>query len=834
MTAIDRLRDHWRDQGLAWKDGAGDTASAQAPGHSPTDRSITFRQIAGQVLMNSHADDKDAVLAELGLKMADLFDDPKGASYSYSDGRTVFRTPTKKFRQAGNTQGSALYRAELLAEHQTGIPVYVVEGEKDVHALESVGAVAVCSAMGAGKAAKFDWSPLTGHTVVIVADNDEPGLRHATDVLEIVEPIAEAVVMVQAATGKDAADHIAAGHGLDEFQVVDSPTAKYAESAELPTPLDRAVDLLDFPVDALPESIAAMVRTVAESSQVNAGMAGAMALGALSAAAGGYVEVEPRVGYREPVNVWPLVIAEPGERKSSVSEAMAKPLHDLEQVLAEQKAPLVAEAQTLKEIAEKAAEKAKRDAGNAADADKRIKLTADATGLAAAAAEMTVPSLPRIIADDVTPEAMVSLLADQGGKLAIISAEGGLFNTFAGRYDSNPDLSAFLKAHAGDRIRVDRKGRPSEFINSPALTLALMIQPGVLATASGNKLFHDSGLMARFLYAWPTSRVGHREVDTQPLDQAAQALYAQTVTDLATRLRARDDVQVLTLTDDADAERLRYAREVESRLADGADLAHIRGWASKVVGAAIRIAGLIHVTESRSTEISVEAMRAGVRFAEYFTTHALHVFDGMARGSDERAMARRIMKLVERRGPDKFGIFSERDLVTTSARSWLPTIDDARPALNLLVEFGWIEPVEPEERSGRGRRPSPKYRVHPSVWSAEPSPQNTRNTQNQGKRTSAVSNSADIADIADRSAAQGESSLTSHNANSADIADIAATPEHLCKVCDEPCNPRISAHVECLVTPPAVDPTSAPIVHTPGRKPGQWLGSGDRIGGDAA
>ncbi len=39
MKALDRLRDRWRDQGLVWKDGPGDTASAQAPGtRRPTDR----------------------------------------------------------------------------------------------------------------------------------------------------------------------------------------------------------------------------------------------------------------------------------------------------------------------------------------------------------------------------------------------------------------------------------------------------------------------------------------------------------------------------------------------------------------------------------------------------------------------------------------------------------------------------------------------------------------------------------------------------------------------------------------------------------------------------
>ncbi|MGF0257285.1 AAA family ATPase [Rhodococcus erythropolis] len=220
MTALDVLRGKWQENGLIWKDN-GDSASAQAPGHSDSDRSVTFRQISGQVLMNSHADEKEQVLAAVGLTTAALFDDPKGVTYSYGDGRTVHRSPTKKFRQAGNTSGTALYRVERLDQHQTGSPVYVVEGEKDVHALESVGAVAVCSAMGAGKANRFDWTPLTGHIVIIVADNDAPGDKHAQQVYEILEPLANGVVVVHAAQGKDAADHVAAGHGLDEFQPLD-------------------------------------------------------------------------------------------------------------------------------------------------------------------------------------------------------------------------------------------------------------------------------------------------------------------------------------------------------------------------------------------------------------------------------------------------------------------------------------------------------------------------------------------------------------------------------------------------------------------------------------
>lgn len=227
QTALERFRDRWREHGLFWQDRADGTACAQAPGHSTTDRSVTFRQIEGRVLMNSHADDKDTVLDAVGLTARDFFDDATGTTYTYRDGRTVHRSyrdnGRKDFRQSGNTKGRDLYRVERLDDLPTGTVVYVVEGEQDVHAIESVGGVAVCNAMGAGKAKMFDWSPLTGHTVVIVADDDEPGRRHALQVHEIVEPIAAGVALVTAKEGKDAADHITAGCGLDEFEIVDTP-----------------------------------------------------------------------------------------------------------------------------------------------------------------------------------------------------------------------------------------------------------------------------------------------------------------------------------------------------------------------------------------------------------------------------------------------------------------------------------------------------------------------------------------------------------------------------------------------------------------------------------
>jgi 5S rRNA maturation endonuclease (ribonuclease M5) len=153
--------------------------------------------------------------------VADLFDDEQAREiysprrdYRYPDGRVVHRKPNKDFPQTGNTKGNSLFHADRIGEASH---VYVVEGEKDCEAIELAGGVAVCSAMGAGKAHLADWSTLRGKTVTVVADKDDPGRKHAEQVAEILTGAAESVRLVEAVIGKDLADHVAAGKTLDEL-----------------------------------------------------------------------------------------------------------------------------------------------------------------------------------------------------------------------------------------------------------------------------------------------------------------------------------------------------------------------------------------------------------------------------------------------------------------------------------------------------------------------------------------------------------------------------------------------------------------------------------------
>ncbi|HPO04287.1 MAG TPA: DUF3987 domain-containing protein [Bacillota bacterium] len=81
----------------------------------------------------------------------------------------------------------------------------------------------------------------------------------------------------------------------------------------------------------------------------------------------------------------------------------------------------------------------------------------------------------RLFMDDLTSEKLTSVLADNNGRAAIVSAEGGIFDIISGLYNKSVNIDVFLKRHSGDTIRVDRIGRESESIIHPALTMLLTV-----------------------------------------------------------------------------------------------------------------------------------------------------------------------------------------------------------------------------------------------------------------------------------------------------------------------------------------------------------------------
>ncbi|MFD9135523.1 YfjI family protein [Streptomyces bottropensis] len=483
---------------------------------------------------------------------------------------------------------------------------------------------------------------------------------------------------------------------------------------EEPIPFTGRRELPPFPAHVFPTWLGEFVAGVAEETQTPVGLAGSIALAVLATAAGGRSVVHVRGNWREPTNLFTVVALPPGNRKSAVFALLTNPLYEAEEQLKAVMRPVIVEAELTARLAKEAADKAAAKAASA-DSDKRQEMVATAVGLAQSADTLTVPAEPVLLADDSTPETVTSLMAEQGGRLSVMSAEGGIFDIIAGRYSGAPNMDVFLKGHAGDRLRVNRQTR-REYIDAPALTVGLAVQPDVLQDIGKVKGFKGRGLLGRFLYSLPVSTVGDREIITDPVPEQTAATYTARVIDLTLSLAEWTDPAVIQLTPDADTALIAYQQRIEPQLkARGGKLGHISDWAGKLAGATARMAALLHLAEHGGNgyahPVTATTMNAAIELGEYYTAHALAVFDVM--GADP--VLSRARSVLDALRDNRWEDVSRRDVFTALSRSEVPTVADLEPALALLEDHGYLRSYQPERTGKRGRPPAPRLTAHPSL-----------------------------------------------------------------------------------------------------------------------
>jgi replicative DNA helicase len=492
-----------------------------------------------------------------------------------------------------------------------------------------------------------------------------------------------------------------------------------------PVPFGATGDTPAFPIDVLPGWLGEYVAAVSTATQTPPDLAGMLALAVLATVAAGAVEVEARSGWREPLCLFVAVGMDAGTRKSSVFTALTRPVAEFERDQATAALPAITETITLRRIAEQAAAHAEA-AASKASVDQQEERQAEAIARAAEAANLIVPPVPRWLVDDATPEALAGLLATHG-RIALLSPEGDVFDQMAGRYNqaAGPNLGVYLKGHAGDLLKVDRRGRPPEYVERPCLTIGLAVQPEVLRGLAGRPGFGGRGLLARFLYSLPQSLVGRRQAGAPPVPQVVADRYTHELHALAASLAtpASQGPALLTLDREAAELLLGFERDLEPRLAaDSGDLAHLAGWAAKLAGATCRLAALLHLAshfrDGWAQPISRDTFAAAIRLADYLIEHARAVFDLM--GADPRIDdARWLLDWIHRTNRTQF---SRRDAHRAAPHGRFATATDLEPALRLLEEHGYLRRLDPEpsqDPRGRGRPASPRFLVNPLPRAAE-------------------------------------------------------------------------------------------------------------------
>lgn len=224
---------------------------ARCPAHDDRNPSLSIGEgDDGRTLLCCHAGcDTEAVLTAAGLTAADLFAEDRPAkqqprriiaTYDYTDANSellyqVVRYDPKGFRQRrpdghggwtwnrGDTPRTLYRLPELRAAVEVGHRVFIVEGEKDADVImrEWESCAATCGPEGAGKweyVAEIAREELADAWVTVIADKDTAGYRHAAQVVASLGGVAAEVELLEAAIGKDAAEHIGAGKGYEDLR----------------------------------------------------------------------------------------------------------------------------------------------------------------------------------------------------------------------------------------------------------------------------------------------------------------------------------------------------------------------------------------------------------------------------------------------------------------------------------------------------------------------------------------------------------------------------------------------------------------------------------------
>lgn len=469
--------------------------------------------------------------------------------------------------------------------------------------------------------------------------------------------------------------------------------------------------------EILPRALRDIVVEVARATETPPELAAGMGLAVVATCCQGKIRIEPKPGYWEPLSLYTVTALDSANRKTGVTSTMTEPLRAAELEMWAMAEPFIKEMASRQKNIE-ARLKSLRARYGKAKPDELREIQDEIQEMEKQVEP--VPPLPRLWADDITPEHLGTMMHQHKERMGILSAEGGIFDILGGRYSNGiPNMEIILKGHACEPGRVDRGSREAVFLDAPCLTIGLAPQPAILRGLTGKPSFRGRGLLARFLYFLPTSRLGYRTLKTDPLPDHIKQAWGNLITWLLSiepRLdeHDRETPYIIKLSTEALGEWEDFSQTVEVEMRPGGRFEQITDWAGKLPGAAARIAGLFHCVENPGApwaeQVGPETMDRALNLSAVYADHALVAFGLM--GCDPALEgAKKIWRWVE---TSRHQRFKKRDCFQ-ALRGTFSRAKDIEEPMSVLIERNYIR-VETVKTGGpKGGRPTEVVTTNPEI-----------------------------------------------------------------------------------------------------------------------
>lgn len=357
------------------------------------------------------------------------------------------------------------------------------------------------------------------------------------------------------------------------------------------------------------------------------GLALMAALAVIAIAAQTRYDVKSPMGKRYPVSLALLLLAASGERKSTVSSRLMKPIKAYQKVLeADFREKLMRfenEVVAWKEEKRILERSLRATEPHTAEHDETREMLTEHL-----LAKPVRPKLRQLVHEDVSPTAFLQLLAEFGSA-SLFSTEAS--TAFDGKFlDAYGHVNAVL---SGEDRSVDRFGRDPIRIEDPRATLAYMIQPDVLDAQKGRKIdkLRDSGFVARLLVFYPESMVGKRFMEkrspsTDFIEKFDDRIVSMLDDAHHSIIKRGVEREVIELSEEASETWCALSDEFEGHMADGQMYERAKDHASKLTENITRLAALLHVFEGFEGPISRETLEVAIDIAEVCSNDFMEVF----------------------------------------------------------------------------------------------------------------------------------------------------------------------------------------------------------------
>ena len=480
--------------------------------------------------------------------------------------------------------------------------------------------------------------------------------------------------------------------------------------------------LCEFPVDALPDKIRPYIQATAESLQVSVDMVATFVIAIISLCVQGKYRIQVKPDWEEPVNLYAVVVMRPSERKSPTLKMVSAPVFEYMEEENERRQPEIEKYETKKKILTGQIKNISNSIANNYKKDNSKYTMEDILECQEELRKLEEEGIRelKLIVDDVTPEALVSTMKENNDRIGIVSAEGGIFGTMAGRYNDHTNIDIFLKGYSGEYYSTARIGRQGNTLKHPLITIVLAVQPQVICDIMDNKEFSGRGLLARFLYSIPNSLVGSRKYRTEPVNKALKEDYNNLIKDLL-KTSEMDFERTIRLSEEADLQSEIYNQQIERRLTD--DLEQIEEWAGKLHGNTMRIAAIFHIVkygwDAVNVPLEAETLAGAIKVGRYYLEHSMAAFDMMGLSDPQDVKdAKYIISRIEQNSKNSNNSKNTEIITKRNAydlcKGHFKSVEEMEPGLQVLVEHGYIA-IQKEKPAGRGR-PSEQIYINPAYY----------------------------------------------------------------------------------------------------------------------